>query len=209
MAELAELSLPEFKMVKAIYLGKKLGEDTSVFEQSVEHLADLPEQLARSGLVIDSRGLSDDEARAYVHDMLLEMKATDLADNGAFTTRRSPNSSLESGANLPSLHAGSETTSGRDGSDISAADAMSDLKLITVKEEELPDFDDAPAGDAVAEVPPTPIETIIARARTADMAGLRAVEPSMKRQCLRDDVQAVSIPEVPDEQMEEAEDRGF
>ena len=119
MAELAELSLQEFKMVKAIYLGKKLGEDTSVFEQSVEHLAHLPEQLARAGLVIDSRGLSDDEARAYVQDMLVEMKATDLDDNDAFITRRSPNSSMEAGTSRPSLHAGSETTSGRNGSDVS------------------------------------------------------------------------------------------
>ena len=110
MAELAELSLDDFKMVKAIYLAKKLGEDTAMFEQSVEHLGDLPEQVARAGLIIDSRGISDDEARAYVHDMLLEMKATDMVANDAYTTRRSPNSSIGSDASLPSLHCGSETT---------------------------------------------------------------------------------------------------
>ena len=176
MAELAELSLDDFKMVKAIYLAKKLGEDTSMFEQSVEHLGDLPEQVARAGLIIDSRGLSDDEARAYVHDMLLEMKATDMVPNDAYTTRRSPNSSIGSDASLPSLHCGSETTSGRNGSDVNIEDAMKNQNSITVKEESLPDFGDEPQ--------PTPVEVMVARAMAVDNAGIRrpALElPAAKR----------------------------
>ena len=176
MAELAELSLDDFKMVKAIYLAKKLGEDTAMFEQSVEHLGDLPEQVARAGLIIDSRGLSDDEARAYVHDMLLEMKATDMVPNDAYTTRRSPNSSIGSDASLPSLHCGSETTSGRNGSDVNIEDAMKNQNSITVKEESLPDFGDEPQ--------PTPVEVMVARAMAVDNAGIRrpALElPAAKR----------------------------
>ncbi len=176
MAELAELSLDDFKMVKAIYLAKKLREDTAMFEQSVEHLGDLPEQVARAGLIIDSRGLSDDEARAYVHDMLLEMKATDMVPNDAYTTRRSPNSSIGSDASLPSLHCGSETTSGRNGSDVNIEDAMKNQNSITVKEESLPDFGDEPQ--------PTPVEVMVARAMAVDNAGIRrpALElPAAKR----------------------------
>ena len=176
MAELAELSLDDFKMVKAIYLAKKLGEDTAMFEQSVEHLGDLPEQVARAGLIIDSSGISDDEARAYVHDMLLEMKATDMVPNDAYTTRRSPNSSIGSDASLPSLHCGSETTSGRNGSDVNIEDAMKNQNSITVKEESLPDFGDEPQ--------PTPVEVMVARAMAVDNAGIRrpALElPAAKR----------------------------
>ena len=89
MAELAELSLVEFRLVKAIHSARSVSKDASIFEQAAEHVPDLEHQIARAGLVIDSRALSSDEASAYINDVLVELKGEN-ADIEAFTTRRSP-----------------------------------------------------------------------------------------------------------------------
>jgi len=216
MAELAELSLDDFKMVKAIYLAKKLGEDTSMFEQSVEHLGDLPEQVARAGLIIDSRGISDDEARAYVHDMLLEMKATDMVPNDAYTTRRSPAaeySPMNSDAEISLLPGGSDTTSVKNGSDVSVADGM---EILNIKEEQqdingdLPDFDNE--ADQHPN-PPTPINVILARAAMADKEVLQPKNAYLLRRA-QDPValegplpKRARLEEQPDEELEAPKDR--
>ena len=149
MAELAELSLLEFKLVKAIHLARSIAEDASIFEQAAEHVPDLERQIARAGLVIDARALSSDEASAYINDVLVELKGEN-ADSEAFTTCRSPaaeNSPMNSDAEISLLPGGSDTTSVKNGSDVSVADGMAILNITGVKkekndEEEFPDFDE-------------------------------------------------------------------
>ena len=69
----------------------------------------------------------------------------------------------------------------------------------------MPDFGDEPQ--------PTPVEVVVARARTADNAYLGTLEPSFKRRCLRDAHAVDPVAEEPAEPIEldteEAEDRGF
>ena len=149
MAELAELSLLEFKLVKAIHLARSISEDASIFEQAAEHVPDLERQIARAGQIIDARALSSDEASAYINDVLVELKGEN-ADSEAFTTRRSPaaeNSPMNSDAEISLLPGGSDTTSVKNGSDVSVADGMAILNITGVKkekkdEEEFPDFDE-------------------------------------------------------------------
>jgi hypothetical protein len=136
-------------LVKAIHLARSISEDASIFEQAAEHVPDLEHQIARAGLVIDSRALSSDEASAYINDMLVELKGEN-ADIEAFTTRRSPaaeNSPMNSDAEISLLPGGSDTTSVKNGSDVSVADGVAILNITGVKkekndEEEFPDFDE-------------------------------------------------------------------
>ena len=200
-----EISLVNFKMLKALCLSIRLGKDGTQFRNAVAGLADVDACLARVNEIVGRHEISDGEANAYIEDMLEDMGIPETAvkDEPAwpslpdFGDYRSPHSSPISSGQGASKH-GSGTSDGSEGDDSSMDVDVSALNL-AVKTEQ---------------VPPTPIETIIARARTADLAGLQSLEPSFKRRRRQDDMEVNSLAHVPggaagsEEQPEAAEDRG-
>ena len=176
MAGEEEISLVNFKMLKALCLSIRLGKDGTQFRNAVAGLADVDACLARVNDIVGRHEISDGEANAYIEDMLEDMGIPETAVKDEppspslpdFGHYRSPCSSPASAdPKNPSI-----TTDGRNGSDVSVADALHDMQI----EDELPDFGD--------EQPPTPVEVMVARAMAVDNAGIRrpALElPAAKR----------------------------
>ena len=152
MAGEEEISLVNFKMLKALCLSIRLGKDGTKFRDAVAGLTDVDACLARVNDIVGRHEISDGEANAYIEDMLEDMGIPETAVKDEppspslpdFGHYRSPCSSPASAASMPAAPKNpSITTDGRDGSDVSVADALHDMQIKEKKdEEEFPDFDE-------------------------------------------------------------------
>ena len=145
MAGGEEISLVNFKMLKALCLSIRLGKDGTKFRDAVTGLTDVDACLARVNEIVGRHEISDGEANAYIEDMLEDMGIPETAVKDEppspslpdFGHYRSPCSSPASADSVPAAPKNpSITTDGRDGSDVSVADALHDMQI-----KEFPDFD--------------------------------------------------------------------